>query len=64
MKRFVILFAVLLLVALGVFFARNSIRQTLSDWTGEEDLEWQIKGLYYLANRICNRRMTPPISRR
>ena len=35
--------------ALFAFFARASVRQTVADWTGEEDLEWQIRGLYYLA---------------
>lgn len=49
MKQLVILLLVLLLIALGVFLARDSIRQTLADWTGEEELEWQIKGLYYLG---------------
>lgn len=49
MKRLGILLLVLLLAALGVFLSRDSIQQTLADWTGEEDLEWQIKGLYYLG---------------
>ncbi|MBI5030288.1 MAG: cellulase family glycosylhydrolase [Chloroflexi bacterium] len=49
MKRLAIILIVFLLIAFGVFLARSSIHQTLADWTGEEDTEWQIKGLYYLA---------------
>ncbi len=50
MKRLILIsLTVLVLLALGVFLARDSIHQTLADWTGEEDPEWQIKGLYYLG---------------
>ena len=50
MKRLLVVIPlILLLLALGVFLARDSISQPLADWTGEEDTEWQIKGLYYLA---------------
>ncbi len=49
MKRIVFALIVVLLIALGAFLARDSIQQTLADWTGEEELEWQIKGLYYLG---------------
>jgi len=49
MKRLVILLALGLLLVLATFLARGTLRQTLADWTGEEDLEWQVKGLYYLA---------------
>jgi len=49
-KRF--LFAILLLailLALTALIARDSIQQTLSDWTGEEELEFQLRALGYLA---------------
>ena len=49
MKRLLSILLILLLLALGAFLARDSISQALADWTGEEDPEWQIKGLYYLA---------------
>jgi hypothetical protein len=50
MKRLLWLIPLLmLLLALGVFLTRDSIHQTLADWTGEEELEWQLKGLYYLG---------------
>jgi hypothetical protein len=49
-KRF--LFAILLLailLALTALIARDSIQQTLSDWTGEEELEFQLRALGYFA---------------
>jgi hypothetical protein len=50
MKRpLIVIPLILLLLALGAFLARDSISQSLADWTGEEETEWQIKGLYYLA---------------
>ncbi len=50
MKRlFVGALLALVLLALVALLARDSIRQSLADWTGEEDLEWQVKGLSYLA---------------
>jgi polysaccharide biosynthesis protein PslG len=48
-RLFIIIPLALLLLVLGSFLARDSISQTLADWTGEEDTEWQVKGLYYLA---------------
>jgi len=50
MKRLLWLIPLIALVsALGAFLARDSIHQTLADWTGEEELEWQLRGLYYLG---------------
>ncbi len=45
----ILLVALFASFALFAFFARDSIKQTIADWTGEEDWEWQVKGLYYLA---------------
>lgn len=49
MKRALLVLAIVLLLAFGVFLARDSIHALLVDWTGEEDLEWQFKGLGYLG---------------
>ncbi|MBI5301956.1 MAG: cellulase family glycosylhydrolase [Chloroflexi bacterium] len=38
-----------LTLVLVVFLARDSINQTLADWTGEEEIEYQLKALGYLA---------------
>ncbi len=53
MKRLLPLaLGLVLVLSLGagvIILSRNSLHQLLSDWTGEEDLEWQLKGLGYLA---------------
>ncbi len=41
--------AAFVLLALAACLARESIHQTLADWTGEEEWEHQLKGLGYLA---------------
>jgi len=54
-RRFFIALAIVILLALAVFLARDSlpgrefITPLLADWTGEEDFEYQLKGLGYLA---------------
>jgi hypothetical protein len=48
-RAFLTIFIVLILIAVGLFLARGAIHQTLADWTGEEDFEWQLRGLGYLA---------------
>ncbi|HEX7588925.1 MAG TPA: cellulase family glycosylhydrolase, partial [Anaerolineae bacterium] len=48
-KRFLVGLGIAGLLALMVFLARDSVRQVLSDWTGEEDLETQLRGFGYLA---------------
>ncbi len=40
---------VVLALAFAAFLTRDSINQTLADWTGEEELEFQVKALGYLA---------------
>ncbi len=47
--RFKIAASILALLALALVLSRDSLHQTLADWTGEEDLQYQIKGLGYLA---------------
>ncbi len=37
------------LLLFSVILSRDSLRQLLADWTGEEDLEYQLKGIGYLA---------------
>lgn len=50
MKRFwLTILVIAILLALGGFLARDSINQTLADWTGEEEFEFQLKALGYLA---------------
>ena len=50
MKRFwLAILVIAILLALGAFLARDSINQTLADWTGEEEFEFQLKALGYLA---------------
>jgi len=49
MKRIAIVLGILAVLALAAFFARDSLHQILSDWTGEEDLQYQLKGLGFLA---------------
>src|SRR5512135_2784038 len=50
-KRLVLTLGLVLLLAFAalVVLMPTSLHQLLSDWTGEEDLDWQIKGLGYLA---------------
>jgi hypothetical protein len=48
-RRLIIALAVALVLALATFLTRDALRQTLADWTGEEDFEYQLKGLGYLA---------------
>ncbi|MBI3914390.1 MAG: cellulase family glycosylhydrolase [Chloroflexi bacterium] len=48
-KKLLIVASIFVSFALFAYFARDSVRQTIADWTGEEDPEWQVKGLYYLA---------------
>jgi polysaccharide biosynthesis protein PslG len=48
-KRLVAGLCLIGLLVLFAFLARDSVRQVLSDWTGEEDLETQFRGLGYLA---------------
>jgi len=40
---------VVILLALGLFLVRDSLHQLLADWTGEEDFQYQLRGLGYLA---------------
>lgn len=40
---------ILVLCAVGLILARDSVHQQLADWTGEEDWQFQLKGLGYLA---------------
>jgi polysaccharide biosynthesis protein PslG len=47
--KILIALALVLLLALAVFLSRDSLHQLIADWTGEEDTEWQLKGLGYLA---------------
>lgn len=49
MKRIAALLGILVLVALVLVLSRDSIHSLLVEWTGEEDPEWQLKGLGYLA---------------
>ena len=49
MKRLYVALAIVVLLAAGAFLARDSLHQLLADWTGEEDLQYQIRGLGYLA---------------
>lgn len=50
-KRFLLALGIVCLLAFAalVVLSPTSLHQILSDWTGEEDLDWQIKGLGYLA---------------
>jgi hypothetical protein len=48
-KRFYVALAIVILLAVGAFLARDTVHQLLADWTGEEDLQYQIRGLGYLA---------------
>ena len=48
-QRLLSVFAMLAAIGVGAFLARDSIQSSVADWTGEEDVEWQIKGLGYLA---------------
>lgn len=49
MKRFSFALGVIALLVLTVLLTRASIYQRLADWTGEEELSWQLKGMGYLA---------------
>jgi hypothetical protein len=49
MKRLLIVLGVVILLVFATFLSRNSISQLLSDWTGEEDLQYQLKGVGFLA---------------
>lgn len=48
-KRILPILSILLLIAFGSFLSRDSFHSLLSDLTGEEDLEWQVRGLGYLV---------------
>lgn len=49
MTRLYITLGVLAGLAAFIFLNREPIHQTLADWTGEEDLQYQLKGIGYLA---------------
>ena len=49
MKKLLAALGIVVLLALAVVLSRDPLHVLLSDWTGEEDPEWQIKGLYFLA---------------
>lgn len=47
--RLKIIAAILALLALALFLTRDAMHQQLADWTGEEDFQYQLKGLGYLV---------------
>ncbi|MBI4789440.1 MAG: cellulase family glycosylhydrolase [Chloroflexi bacterium] len=49
MKKLLAALGLALGLAFAVLLARDPLSSVLADWTGEEDPEWQLKGLYYLA---------------
>ncbi|MDE3089329.1 MAG: cellulase family glycosylhydrolase [Chloroflexota bacterium] len=49
MNRFRIALSAIAILALAIFLTRDSLHQLLADWTGEEDLQFQLRGLGYLA---------------
>ncbi len=48
-KNFAVTASLLVFLVLFVFLARDPLHQLLADWTGEEDLQFQLKGLGYLV---------------
>jgi len=48
-NRLLIAISALLLVAIAATLARDAVHQQLADLTGEEDFQFQLKGLGYLA---------------
>lgn len=48
-KKFLIAAGIPVLLVLFVFLARDPLHQLLADWTGEEDPQFQLKGLGYLV---------------
>ncbi len=49
MRRLFLVLGLAALLAVTAFLARGSIYQLLADWTGEEELTWQMKGMAYLV---------------
>lgn len=49
MRRLLIALGIVLLLAFAALLARDSLQQLLADWTGEEEFQYQLKGLGYLA---------------
>ena len=49
MTRFYAALGLLVALAAILFLNRDSVHQRLADWTGEEDFQYQLKGLGYLA---------------
>ncbi len=48
-RRLLVALSVIGLLALAAFLTRDATHQLLADWTGEEDFQYQLRGLGYLA---------------
>lgn len=49
MKRILIALGIIAALVFAATLSRDSLHQILADWTGEEDFQYQLRGLGYLA---------------